>query len=141
MNISAKPYSSMDLEVQLDSKCGRSQDVSSGIASIKTDVGFVSKGTTYTFPNHVHSLYQDICQLEILPAQWLENVSCTTYAASFPLFEESVLILTEGTQIPLIQKNPRGNHPCRNPEGEPLKPMETSFPHENELLQNLGCRV
>ncbi|GFS32205.1 hypothetical protein TNIN_22841 [Trichonephila inaurata madagascariensis] len=102
---------------------------SSGIASIKTDVGFVSKGTTYTFPNHAQSLYLDFCQLEILPAQWLENVSCTTYAASFLLFEESVLILTEVTQIPLIQKNPRGNHPSKNAEAEPLKPMESYFPH------------
>ncbi|GFU44675.1 hypothetical protein TNCV_1507491 [Trichonephila clavipes] len=71
----------------------------------------------------------NFCQVEILPAEWLEKGSCTTYAASFLLFEEAVLIPTEGSQIPLIQKNSRGNNPCKSPEGEPLNPMESYFPH------------
>ncbi|GFY77161.1 uncharacterized protein TNIN_146251 [Trichonephila inaurata madagascariensis] len=105
------------------------QDALFGIAVIKTDVGFLSKGIIYTVQNHAQSLYLDFFRISVkwkffLRSGWRKKGSCTTYAASFLLFEEAVLILTEGFQIPFIQKNPRDNRPCKSPEGESLKPME-----------------
>ncbi|GFY54800.1 hypothetical protein TNIN_67871 [Trichonephila inaurata madagascariensis] len=39
------------------------------------------------------------------------------------------LLLTRILQKIHLKKNPRGSHPCKNPEKEPLKPMESAFLH------------